>query len=215
MGALDEDVWETPRANPIYQSLKFTEWHVPAAPGLVTVARYELTGLLLAAMDYKQQQASKAALLAADVLTYDLAAPLASSMVHALANAKIFEDEYDTREEFLTAVAASTTLDRTHFKLDGGTATLTEPFNSGGRNPYSGPAELAFLTKVSWFAVLNAGLRSSASRPADLLGRLFHSLGSKARHATRDDEDSHYEAAGSWRVQSKWHDLSEESWRRC
>ena len=24
-----------------------------------------------------------------------------------------------------------------------------------------------------------------------------------------------YDAAGSWRVQSKWHDLSEENWRRC
>ena len=190
LGALDDDVWETPRANPIYKSLKFTEWEVPAAPGLITVARYELGGLLLASMDYQQTQASKTALLAADILTYDLPATAASQMVHAMANAKLFEDEYETREEFLAAVAASTTLDRTHFKIDGGTAALTDPFSSQGRNPYAGPPELAFLTKVSWFSMLREGFRASASRPADLLGRLFHVLGSKARHVTRADEDS-------------------------
>jgi len=48
-GALDEDLFETPRANPMVDAMTFLPWNIPAAAGNVSVQRSLLQGILLAA----------------------------------------------------------------------------------------------------------------------------------------------------------------------
>ena len=189
LGPLDDQMWDTPRANPAVQSLQFVDWVLPAAPGLPSAPAYILYGVFLAAVQYSTAAADSTAFKAANVLIDEVGVAACSTFNHELAKAGIYEQQYKTLDDFCDAVAESTRVDRTVFLLRAAHVSNTESFDTPRGGP-AGPAELGFLLRVTWWQVLTEGTKAMSSRPCFLLAQLFLLLGSKSRRNTRGDDMS-------------------------
>ena len=180
------DVYEVSRDNLFALALDCTAVAKPPAPSAFKIPRYEAMGLWLAGVTFDLSDNNVVAMLeASNIIEHELRHGDISMLNLEAARNGIFGSKIKHYPDLAKQVCASTTFDHTTREL---TALYAgQPF--GGANPC--PAELEFLRKVSWAALYRKGLECHPEQPGCLLALATLLLGSRLRHATRNDDNTH------------------------
>ena len=196
-GAANKQRWGVASDSPLVTSFPFLDWRKPAAPARPDVHRLALVGILLPA-SRKPEDSELAALRSDILLTKEPKRDEFQHLAHELDKLGAYDSVYTSYSAWLEGLPQLLSklgslddlrLTQAHF-ADGDAFSDPNPSLRSG-NPYTGPAQLNYLNKVSIGRLLDVDNNClEADFTPTSLTRAIIILGEKDDHTVRADDMS-------------------------